>query len=201
MVNALDELRARISRLMGKARYEHTLGVERMAQQLGEVFLPDKIEELRAAALLHDVAKELPYEDQIALISEYGISVSDEDLTTPPALHSFAACAVIKRDFPNYSTAEIISAVYNHTLGDPDMSLFDKLIYISDYIEEGRQYQESARVRSYLLSSLTNSTNEEKVSFLNNAILMSIDNTIERLSALGKPINSKTLLTKSALTT
>lgn len=199
MTSSVDALRQRVARYMSSSRYEHTLGVEKMAVRLGEVFMPQKIDELRIAALLHDVAKELSENEQLSVVRDYQVPVTDEDLVTLPALHSFAACGVIKRDFPEYSGAEILSAVYNHTLGAPDMSLFDKLIYISDYIEDGRKYYESACVRSYLLNALSDDRYPDKETCLNRAILMSIDNTIKHLSSLGRPINSKTLLTKSAL--
>ena len=56
----LTHLRNRVSTKMSKKRFIHTLGVEDTANELGEIFLSNKVTELRAAALLHDVAKELP---------------------------------------------------------------------------------------------------------------------------------------------
>ena len=54
----LDALRGELSSLMSPKRYAHTLGVERMAVRLGQLFCPEKIPQLRAAALLHDITKE-----------------------------------------------------------------------------------------------------------------------------------------------
>ena len=50
----LDTLRQRVGTGMSEKRYRHTLGVEREIARLGEIYLPDRIQELRAAALLHD---------------------------------------------------------------------------------------------------------------------------------------------------
>lgn len=200
MDELLNVLRKSVKSRISERRYLHTLGVEDMATKLGEHFIPEMISELRAAALLHDVAKELDYQEQIKIISDQGILVSDEDIATLPAVHSFAACGVIKRDFPDYATPEILSAVYNHTLGAPDMSLFDKIIYIADYIEEGRCYSSSCEVRSYLLQALEDNL-EDKMACINRAIVMSIDHTVKHLNATMAPINSKTLLTKSSLQT
>ncbi len=199
MCKDLNSLRLRVSEYLSEYRYKHTLGVEKMAMLLGEILLPESTEDLRAAALLHDVAKELSHQEQLKLIREYGIPVSDEDISTEPALHSFAACAIIKRDFPQYSGAEIISAVYNHTLGAPSMSLFDKIIYISDYVEIGRTYPESVRVREYLMNAISRCSREEMIASIDAAIVVSIDNTIKHLTEKGQAVNSKTLHTKSSL--
>ena len=48
-----------IGEKMSGFRLEHTLGVERMAVRLGELMAPEHVDLLRAAALLHDVTKEL----------------------------------------------------------------------------------------------------------------------------------------------
>ena len=42
---------------MSEKRRAHTLAVEKMAVRIGEIYAPDKINVLRAAALLHDICK------------------------------------------------------------------------------------------------------------------------------------------------
>ncbi len=195
----IDALRESMGRLLSNSRYNHTLGVERMAVSLGEVFLPDRIAELRVAALLHDVAKELTYEDMKQIISEQRISVSDEDLATLPALHSFAGVALVQRDYPDFASPDILSAIRNHTLGSPDMSLFDKIIYISDYIEMGRTHISCEKVRMQLLRAVSNESDQEmRLKALNKAIIASIDFTAEHLSNIGATIHPSSVNTKNA---
>lgn len=197
---SFDKLREMLKSRMSEKRYTHTLGVESMAVKLGNIFLPGRVGELRVAALLHDVAKELSKEEQVLLIKEYGVKASDEDLMTVPALHSFAAVAVIQRDFADYAAHDVLSAVENHTLGDPGMSLFDKVIYISDYIEEGRTHESCAKVREQLMSELQVAESDfGRVRALNRAIIASIDFTIQNLLSRGCNVNSRTLITKNAL--
>ena len=76
MDELLNVLRKSVKSRISERRYLHTLGVEDMATKLGEHFIPEMISELRAAALLHDVAKELDYQEQIKIISDQGILVS-----------------------------------------------------------------------------------------------------------------------------
>ena len=51
----LSDLRATLEARISPKRFCHTLGVEREIERLGQIYLPDKLLSLRAAALLHDV--------------------------------------------------------------------------------------------------------------------------------------------------
>ncbi len=200
MSMALNELRESIRLRLSEKRFRHTVGVENCAVLLGKLLLPDKLEELRAAALLHDIAKELDTRSQLKLIDEFNIRLSDEDRATLPALHSFAAAPVISRDYPEYATEDILSAVSKHTLGAPKMSTFDKIIYISDFVEEGRAYSSCKSVREYLLPKIASATaHEERIAILNRAIVMSIDFTIDSLQEREIGVNSVTIKTKNSL--
>ena len=46
-----------VERRISDKRFLHTKGVEEEIVRLGEIYLPDKIPELRAAALLHDTGR------------------------------------------------------------------------------------------------------------------------------------------------
>ena len=91
---ALSALRFTVSKNISEKRYKHTLGVEKMARYLGEIILPDKVNELSVAALLHDIAKELSYEEHLDLVSTLDY-ITKDDLETKPALHSYAAINLI----------------------------------------------------------------------------------------------------------
>ena len=198
---SINELRNDVKKRMSPKRYAHTLGVENLARELGLVLLhPDKLYELIAAALLHDVAKELTYESHVTLLEASSVPYTDGDLQTKPALHSLAAVPLIERDFPKYATPDILSAVAHHTLGAPDMTIFDEIIFISDYAEEGRTYPACIEVREYLRSNISaNNSNENNVLALHTASLKSVISTIDSLSKRGETINSGTLATKSHL--
>lgn len=184
-------LNKEVERRLSPKRYLHTLGVEKMAVKLGEIYLPSRINELRCAALLHDIAKELSTNEQIELMRVSAYDFTDEDLNTLSAYHSFAAPQLIIRDFPGYATPEILSAVFYHTLGDLNMSLFDKIIFISDYIEEGRAYQSCIEVRELLFDLIE--SGENKLLALDRAIALSIENTRESLISRGIKINNRSL--------
>ena len=101
----LSNLRASVKARLSAKRYEHTIGVEAMAIRLGWILMPDKIYELRAAALLHDISKEIPYEEQVDLLSKSTVVYTDEDLSVKPALHSISAVPIIEKDFAEFAAS------------------------------------------------------------------------------------------------
>ena len=198
--DAITELRMLIRDKMSERRYVHTLGVEKMAKYLGDIIIPKHTNELCVAALLHDITKELTYEEQVHLLEESEISCTKEDLDTKPALHSISAVPFIKKYFRKYATADVLSAVFNHTLGDVNMSVFDEIIFISDYAEENRKYISCKEVREYLLININKSNSQEKnITILHKASLLAINSTIDSLTRKGESINSRTVLTKQYL--
>ena len=54
----IDFLRREVRGRLSEKRFSHVLGVERMAVKLGELCLPDMLDKLHVAALLHDISKE-----------------------------------------------------------------------------------------------------------------------------------------------
>ena len=188
---AIETLKDRVAEYIGTSRMTHTLGVCETALRIADCFKNIDRDDLMAAALLHDVAKELDTAVQLDLIREYRVPVSGEDLETLPALHSFAAVALIKRDFPQYCKDNIISAVAKHTLGDVSMTLFDKIVYISDYVEPGRTHPACVAVRDRLFAALSASNEVGNELAVNAAIIESVKNTEEYLSAKGSKINSR----------
>ena len=190
-----NEVKKRIS----KKRFLHTCGVVKMAEKLSGYCLPEKKSELVCAAYLHDVTKELSLSEHLKLIDEEGILISDDDTKTEAILHAFSAYCAVKRDFPEFATENILSAVYNHTIGAPEMTVFDEIIFLSDYIEETRTYDSSVRLREFVLDNMKNGVLDENVSLLHKACITAIDNTILHLIREKKVINAKNILTRNAL--
>ncbi len=194
----LELLKAEVEKRLSAFRFLHTIGVADAAKALAKELLPEKEKELIAAAYLHDIAKELPTEELISLSKEYGYEPNSDDISSPQVLHAFAAPSVIKKDFSAFATDDIMSSVFKHTTGDSEMSLFDEIIFISDYIEEGRKYPSCIEVRKDLYENLRLSSNiTEKEYALHKAVLKSIEYTLESLNIKNKSVNPKTLAAKT----
>ena len=197
---SITNLRLSVKGRMSEGRYTHTLGVEELARHLGTILIPESVSELCVAALLHDIAKEIDFEEQIALLTSSKFEHTQEDIDTLPALHSISALPIIEKDFNEYATENVLSAVSNHTLGNSEMSIFDEIIFISDYAESGRTYSSCKEVREYLIQNVClNNDYEDNVKALHTASLAAVNHTIDSLSKRGNKIHTKTFLTKKYL--
>lgn len=177
-----DALRKAVKCRMEPKRFAHTLGVERAAERLGEVYLPEKVQELRCAALLHDVTKNETIEKQLQYLDEFGIIKKDFYKSCPALLHSVTAALIIPRDFPEYASDDVVSAVRWHTTGRAGMTVFEAVIFLADLIEDGRKYPDLTELRyDFWNANFTSMTAAEKLCHLYGAIVKSIDNTVMQL--------------------
>lgn len=198
--NTIVQLRETIKSSMSKKRAFHTLAVEQMAIRLGQIYASDKINVLRAAALLHDVTKELKGDEQIKLCKDYGINLSDHDILAPKTLHARTAAEKIKRDFPDFADPEIISAVRWHTTGKAGMTICEKLIYLADYIDDSRKFEDCVKLREFFFDFDFESADESsKLAHLRDTLIYSYDMTISSLLDSGAPIAKDTFDARNEL--
>ncbi len=193
----IDSLRERVGATLSGKRFLHTLGVEDMAARIGRILMPNDLDRLRVAALLHDISKEYSEAEYFDLIKRHKIDMSADDLSAPALWHSITAPYVVMSDFSEFADEDVLSAVYNHTVGSPDMSVFDEIILLADYIEEGRTYKNCVDLRVEFLEELKNSGFGEKaVLTLHKAVLKSLENNIKELASRGKSYHKRTALTR-----
>ncbi len=196
----LCELRAAVKNEMGDKRYNHTLEVEKMSVRLGEIYAPDKIPMLRAAALLHDVTKERSAEEHMRIFESFGISLSDEEKKSPKMFHARTAALIIPKKYPSFATGELIDAVRYHTTGKPDMSISEKIIYLADYIDMSRTFDDCIRLRSYFFSfDFESASAEESEAHLRDTLIMSYGLTLHSLLDEGKLIDKTTVESRNYL--
>ncbi len=189
----IDALRERLAGEMSEFRFRHTLGVEKEAVRLGELYAPDKIPLLRAAALLHDVTKENTFEKQLQLCCELGIMVKDSEKRSPKTLHAITGAAIIERDFPDFADPELVSAVRWHTTGKADMSICDKIIYLADYIEENRKFEDCVSIRQYFWEGQPQKMVKiDRLAHLSRTLVISFDMTVRALETEGAEIDENT---------
>ena len=199
--NCIERLRNDISLRLSSKRFKHSLGVEDTAAKIGSLCLPDKICKLRCAALLHDVAKEYDKDTLLLFIQKDNFPIKNEDKESPQILHSFAAPYIIKKEFNEFAKEEILSACMKHTTGDGEMTIFDEIIFISDFIEDGRTYDACREVRELFFSSASSEKSvKENIFALHKAVLECINKTVSNLTENGKTVNKRTLAARKLIT-
>ncbi len=195
----LSSLDQKIKSRLSHHRYIHTQGVKEAALKIAGYCYNGDQSEIAVAAMLHDISKEYSLAEQFEMIKSSNLEVTDTDLMSEPVFHSFTAPYVIKRDFPDFATEKVLSSTFNHTTGAPNMSLFDEIIFIADYIEGGRKYESCKTVRNYLYDAFeVSSDKEECVMHLHNATVMALENTIIEIVTNKKVLNERTVATRNA---
>ena len=193
----LDSLKNSVKARLSDFRWSHTAGVERMADRLAQIFAPERANELRAAALLHDITKEKKIDEQIEICTRYGYKLRDDEIGSPAILHAITAALVIPYEYPQLATDEIISAVRWHTTGREGMTLAEKIIYLADYIEDTRKYDECVALRNMFFDAKPEEmTPEAAEEHLDRVILCSLEMTVKDIAAKGGAVCNDTLEAK-----
>lgn len=196
----LKGLRGRVTENMSQKRAIHTLEVEKMAVRLCALFCPEKTDKMRAAALLHDITKEYSLDEHLMICEKYRLDVSERDLFSPKTFHARTAAAIIPDTYPEFADGEIVSAVRYHTTGREGMSVFEKIIFLADYIDDTRTYPSCISLRDEFFSAKPEKMNEvERIRHLDRAALDSIENTLSYLQSKERSIHPLTLEARTDL--
>ncbi|HAZ1156036.1 TPA: HD domain-containing protein [Enterococcus faecium] len=132
-----ENLMQKIQMRMSEQRFKHVLGVEETAVALAKKYGASP-EKASIAALTHDYAKERPDEEFKMVIVRDGFD--PELLNYNNAIwHGLVGASFVEREL-GITDAEILHTIRVHTTGAAKMSLLDKIIYVADYIEPGRDF-------------------------------------------------------------
>lgn len=147
----LTWLRQKISPRLSSQRMAHTAGCEHEAVQLARLWGEDP-EKAAVAGILHDVTKNLGYDEQLILCDKYGIILDNLQKDNPKLLHAITGAALAADEFG--VSEEISRAIRWHTTGKPDMSTLEKIIYLADYIEPTRDFDGVEKLRELAYEDL-----------------------------------------------
>lgn len=133
-------------------RFRHSMGVCETAVKLALQY-GGNIEKIKLAAILHDCAKEIPRNNLLSTAQSFGIVLNDIECREPILAHAKLGAKVAQLHY-GIEDPEIIRAIELHTTGAADMSLLDKMIYLADAIEPGRDYNGVEELRSLAAENL-----------------------------------------------
>lgn len=180
-----ERLKTYLKENLSEKRYKHTLGVCDSAIKLAKLYGAD-VEKAKIAALAHDIAKELTIEKQKEILKVNNFDITEMEDCCSQILHGFAGSIMLAEMF-GVDDEEILSAIDFHSTGRADMTLLEKIIYISDYIEVGRVYEGVEYLRETTYKSLE------------DGVLEGLDNTIKLVINQGKVIHPYTLEARNYL--
>ena len=137
-------------------RLEHILSVKKVAVELAKIHNFDE-EKVIIAALLHDATKNLSRKENLEIVKN---CFNEEELKALPAdcLHAYSASIIAETEF-GIIDSDILNAIKYHCAGRPKMSKLEKIIFVSDFIEDGRDFV-SDEFREHAKTNLTKATYE-----------------------------------------
>ena len=138
--------------LSGK-RFQHTLGVAYTAAAMAMKYDVD-VKKALIAGLLHDCAKCMSDEKLLKLSEKENIEVTDVERRNPYLLHAKVGAMLASKEY-DIDDEEILDAITYHTTGRPGMTDLDKIVFVADYIEPGRDKAPNlAKVRKLAFEDL-----------------------------------------------
>ncbi len=143
-----DEIKRKLRKMQKENRYRHTLGVMHEAERLAAMVGADT-KKARLAGLLHDCAKNMDEKCGVSLFElakRYCVTLDKYASQEKALVHAFLGAAVARRDY-GVEDEEVLSAIYYHTTGRASMTLLEKVVYLADVTETGRNLQMAAVAR------------------------------------------------------
>ena len=143
---------------LSEKRFQHSVNTMKEAVELAKKYGVDE-DKARKAGLLHDCGK--LKNERVGALEHAGLGAK-----------------LVKTKYNIYDE-DIVNAILYHTTGRTNMSMLEKIVFIADKIESGRDYEgvEELRKEAYL--------------DIDKAIIMSLERTMEYLKEIGAAIDDR----------
>lgn len=161
----------KLNTMLKPKRLEHSINVAKCAIKLSEIYGYDK-EKAYLAGLVHDCAKYFTKEQIDLYVEKYNIELDPLEVDNIALSHSIIGSFAIQDVF-NIQDMDIINAVRYHTTGRENMSILEKIIFMADMIEEGRNFPGVDHLREL---SFNKQLDKALITSFNNTIKFVIDN-------------------------
>lgn len=178
-----EDIKTELAKMLSPKKFKHSINVMDTSARLAEKYGED-IEKAALAGLVHDCAKNQKPDTVFALCDKYGIIVDDIMKKEPELLHGLVGSHLAQELF-GIDCPRVLAAVADHTMGRPGMDKLCSIVFIADYIEEGRDFPGVEKVREAAKESL------EK------AILAGVDSTIAHVLKKGGLLHPRTVETRN----
>jgi len=173
-----------LSRLPAERR-QHSLRVAEVAVKLADRYGADP-DKARLAGLFHDYARDLPEDLLLRLAQEAGLMVGEIEKCHPVLLHGRVGAFLLRKEL-GLEDPEVLQAIARHSTGATSMGLLDKIIYLADLIEPGRNFPGVEELRSLAFEDL------------DAALLKALDSAIIYIIEKGWPLHPDTVYARNEL--
>ena len=177
-MSSIEQIKKDLKNKLSEYRYIHSLNVARLAKSLAKRYGVDE-EKAYLAGLVHDIAKEFTDKENAYYIKKYRLKSNLLKEKYKYLLHGIIGSLYLKDKYG--LDDEICNAVMVHTIGDENMTMLDKILFVADKTEPNKNF---------------NGTEEErKLSYINidKTLVLCLENYVNSRKEKGKKVNKKTL--------
>ena len=132
-----EEIYEIVKERLSEKRFYHSECVVERCIEYAEIYGVD-VKKAKIAGIAHDVAKEIPKEEQIKVAESYGIKLDEIEKMQIPLIHSKLGAEIARKEFG--CTDDICEAIKWHTTGKENMSILEKIVYMADATGKDRTW-------------------------------------------------------------
>lgn len=180
-----DQCRRIIKDKLDAELYRHSLETAMTAAELAELYGADT-GKAYLAGLVHDYGKCYTKDELLQKAELMGLSLDKVSRKQKRLLHAPVGAALIKAEF-GIADPDITGAVACHTTGCRGMTLLQKVVYLADYIEPGRDFTGVETIRILARTDL------------NRALLSAVDNSIRSVLDRGFILHQRSVAFRNSL--
>ncbi|MBA1335247.1 MAG: Hydrolase (HAD superfamily), YqeK [Firmicutes bacterium] len=181
----MERIKDRLQKMLSVPRLMHSIRVKEEAEKLAMMHNADIIK-AGIAGLLHDCARDMAYEELLNRAGKSGIILDSVTIKSPKIIHAVVGPLVAKEEFGIHDT-EVLDAIRYHTTGRKEMRILEKIVFIADLTEPGRDFRGVEKIR------------ELSERDIDRAVLFALDQTIIYLIEGNKLIHEDTLKARNYL--
>lgn len=153
-VDLIARIREIARSLCTPERYEHIIGVERLAVELSRLYSENTLS-ASLCAIAHDIYRDTEVGELLRMANRYHLEVSDVELKRPVLLHGKVAALYMKHEYG--IEGDVFEAIYWHVSGRTNLPLVGKILMVADMGEESRFFLGANEVRKIAITDLEKS--------------------------------------------
>ena len=134
-----------LSNQIDEKKLRHSIATAKQAVELAKIYGQDE-NKAYIAGLLHDVAKGKCRYGLEKTALEYCVDIDEFELSNPELIHGKLGAKMVEKEL-GIDDEDILNAICWHTTGRENMSMLEKIVYIADLTEPGRNFDNIDKLR------------------------------------------------------
>lgn len=181
----INEIKINLRKHLNEEKYIHSINVMDEAAKLARVYNCN-VEQAIYSGLLHDCAKGFDGRELMDYCRRYNIQIDDVCGLEPKLLHGPVG-ALFASLYYGIKDKNIAEAIRTHTIGEANMTLLQKIIFLADIIEPERNFEGVEQLR------------DEAYRNIDNALLLAAELSIRSVLDRGLLLHPKTVEMRNSI--